>query len=47
MVGAAAAWIVSPWLMALGAAAAVFLLLHRQVASPAAVGVAAAERLVR
>ncbi len=43
---AAAAWVVSPWLMAVGAVAATGLLLHRQLASPAAAGVAAARGLV-
>jgi uncharacterized membrane protein len=43
---AAAAWVVSPWLMAVGSLAATALLLHRQVASPAAAGVAAARGLV-
>lgn len=43
---AAAAWVVSPWLMAISAVAATGLLLHRQLASEAAAGVAKAHRLL-
>jgi uncharacterized membrane protein len=42
---AAAAWIASPWAMLIGIAAAVGLLLRRQLASPAARGVRAARKL--
>jgi uncharacterized membrane protein len=43
---AAAAWIVSPWAMALAILGAYALLLRRQSASPAALGVRAARRIL-
>jgi uncharacterized membrane protein len=44
---AAGAWIVSPWAMALGVAAAYVLLMRRQTSSPAARGLRAARRVLQ